>query len=195
MRLKIGSLLVAAALIAAGTPIFSQARPAGSRGGIPLIVGAGFSSYNIDWGGGRREDGGTLWADWTIRQVPHYLNGLGVEAEARDISLNPPSGLANFRYDTAGGGVVYHYPRPKQFHPYARFGEQYGSIDFPGPPGYTHDTRSLMYFGGGADIHAWRSVWVRADYEYQVWQHLFGSAHALTPNGFTVGPELDFGTW
>ena len=97
------------------------------------------------------------------------------------------------RYDTAGGGIIYHYLRPHNVRPYAKFLEQYGSIDFPPYPGYAHDTRSLMSFGGGADIHAWRNLWVRADYEYQIWQHLFGHTTALTPNGFTFGPEYDFG--
>ncbi len=187
--------LLAALLFAAAVPGFSQVRPSGARSGIPLIVGAGFSNFNVDFGGGRRESGGTLWANWTIRQVPGFLQGIGLDIEARDLSFGAPSSLPNMRYDTAGGGVIYHFRRPKSFHPYARFGEQFGSIDFPGTPGYAHDTRSLMYFGGGADIHGFKSLWVRADYEYQKWQPMLGHSTSLTPNGFTVGPEWDFGTW
>ena len=196
MRLSVWSSLVAAASLAVAVPGFSQVRPSATQRSIPLIVGAGFSSFNVDFGGGRREDGGTVWADWTIRQVPNLLQGLGVELEARDLSFNAPSSLPNMRYDTAGGGLIYHFLRTTKFHPYAKFDAQFGSIDFPGTPGYQHDTRGLISFGGGADIHAWSSLWVRADYEYQMWQpNLFGQTTSLTPNGFTFGPEWDFGTW
>ncbi len=185
--------ILAATFIATTIPACSQVKPAGYSSGIPLVVGAGFSNYNIDWGGDRRELGGTIWADWTIRQVPRVLQGVGVELEARDLSLDPPAVVSFFRYDTAGGGVIYHVLRPRNIHPYAKFGAGFGSFDFAQPPGYTHDTRSYLAMGGGADFHAWHNVWIRADYEYQVWRHLFGSPNALTPNGFTFGPEFDFG--
>lgn len=192
MRSCVSSTFLAAAFVLATVPVFSQVRSAGKSGKVPLVVGAGFSNFNVDFGAGRREDGGTVWADWTIQQMPRILKGIGVEIEARDLSFGAPS-LPNMRYDTAGGGIVYHYLHLRHLHPYAKFLEQYGSIDFPPYPGYAHDTRSLSSFGGGADIHAWRNVWVRADYEYQIWQHLFGHKTALTPNGVTFGPEYDFG--
>lgn len=87
--------------------------------------------------------------------------------------------------------MIYHYLRPRNIHPYAKATENFGSFDFA-PSGYDHDTRNYFAMGGGADFHAWRHVWVRADYEYQMWKGLFGHTTALTPNGFTVGPEWDF---
>lgn len=198
MRFKMHLASVLASLfIFAAIPACSQVAPSASQGDLPLVVGAGFSDYNIDWGGGLREDGGTVYADWTIRQMPRILEGVGVEAEARDITIDAPASLSFFQYQTVGGGVIYHYLRPRNIHPYAKAFDDFGKIKFePGyaPGNYHSDMRSYFAMGGGADFHAWRHVWVRADYEYQIWNHLFGSPHALTPNGFTIGPEYDFGS-
>lgn len=194
-RLHLASM-VASLFVVAAMPAFSQVAPSATKGGAwPLQVGAGFSDYNIDWGGGRREDGGTVTLDWTIRQLPRMLQGLGVDVVGRDITVNAPANLSFFQYETAGGGAIYHYQRPRNILPYAKGGEGFGRVKFlPGyaPGTYHSDTRSFYYIGGGADFHAWHHVWVRADYEYQIWQHLFGSPTALTPNGFTIGPEYDF---
>jgi hypothetical protein len=71
-----------------------------------------------------------------------------------------------------------------------------GSIDFPplpaSPPTYRHDNRTITAFGAGADIHAWRELWMRADWEYQLWPGLFGSSNDLTPTGITIGAVWDF---
>jgi len=190
--------VLALSLLAAAVPAFSQVVPDyRERGALPLEVGAGFSDFNVDWGGGRRENGGTITADWTLNHMPRLLQGLGVGIIGRDLVVGAPASISYFQYETAGGGAIYHFLRPRNFLPYAKGGGGFGRIKFaPGyPPGYNGDTRSFSYMGGGADFHAWRHFWVRADYEYQIWQHLFGSPHALTPNGFTVGPEYDFGTF
>lgn len=194
-RLHLAPVLASAFAFAA-IPAFSQVAPSATQGGLPLVVGAGFSDYNIDWGMGRREDGGTVYADWTIRQMPRILQGVGVEAEGRDLTIDAPAELSFFQYETVGGGLIYHFLRPRNIHPYAKVFDDFGKIKFASgfPPGTYHsDTRNYWAIGGGADFHAWRHVWVRADYEYQIWQHLFGGTNALTPNGFTIGPEYDFG--
>lgn len=195
MRLNLFRVPILAMMsVTVAIPTFSQVAPAATQGSVPLVVGVGLSDFNVDFGAGRREEGGTFWADWTIRQMPRLLQGLGVEVLARDINLNHPAGLSNLRYDTVEGGAVYHYLRKRNIHPYAKGLEGFGSIDFPPYPNYSHDTRTFLAIGGGVDVHAWRGVWVRADYEYQIWRGLFGSPHALTPNGFTIGPEFDFGS-
>jgi len=193
-KMQFGPVLASLFLLTA-IPAFSQVAASAYRDGLPLVVGAGLSDYNIDWGGGRREDGGTVYADWTIRHIPRVLLGLGIEAEARDITFDAPAAISFMQYETGGGGGIYHYLRPRNIHPYAKAGEAFGRIKFqPGdyPGTYHSDTRNYFYLGGGGDFHAWRHLWVRADYEYQVWEHLFGG-NALTPNGFTIGPEYDFG--
>ncbi len=198
MRFKMHLASVLASVFAfTAIPAFSQVAPAATQGDLPLVVGAGFSDYNIDWGLGRREDGGTIYADWTILQMPRILQGLGLEVEGRDLTVNAPASLSFFQYETAGGGPIYHFLRPRNIHPYAKAFGGFGRIKFASglPLGSYHtDTRSYWAIGGGADFHAWRHVWVRADYEYQIWQSLFGGTGALTPNGFTIGPEYDFGT-
>jgi hypothetical protein len=197
MRFGVSAVFVlAAGCLAVAVPAHSQGAPSAFQGGPPLVVGAGFSNYNVDFGMGRRESGGTFWANWNFRRIPAPLQGLGVDIEARALSIGAPASLPNMRYDTVAGGAIYHIPhfRTRTIRPYAKFLVGYGSIDFPPyPNGYSHDTRTFFAMGGGGDFHAWKHLWVRADYEYQMWYGLFGRGHALTPNGVTVGPEFDFG--
>src|ERR1700751_384394 len=104
-RLSFASTLMSL-LLTAAIPAFTQVAPSANKGGWPLVVGAGFSDYNIDWGMGRREDGATLYADWTFRKMPRLLYGLGVEAEARHLTFDPPADISFFQYQTVGGGAI-----------------------------------------------------------------------------------------
>jgi opacity protein-like surface antigen len=179
--------------VAASLPLFSQVVPSAMEGGLPLDVGVGFSNYDVDWGHSRM-DGATLWVDYTVKRVPSLLYGIGLEVEARDISLNHGDKPANFRQDTAGGGVTYAWPHFRNFHPYGKFLLGYGSIDFaniPNLPNYKHDSRTVYATGGGLKYRFFRHIWVRADYEYQIWPDLLG--HTGDPQGFTVGSSYDFG--
>src|ERR1700683_1995846 len=79
-------------------PAASQVIPAAEEGSLPLSVGLGGSTYSLPFGvdahGPRRWiEGGTLWLDWQISRVPHYLSGLGIEVAARDLSLWGPREL------------------------------------------------------------------------------------------------------
>ena len=85
-------LIFAALLVAAVLPLHSQVSPAATQGGIPLVVGAGFSDYSIDWGPGQRMEGISAWADWFPGRLPTALRGLGIEAEGRDIDFGRPAG-------------------------------------------------------------------------------------------------------
>lgn len=190
MRLKVWSSVLAVILFFAAVPSFSQARPSAKTGGLPLVVGAGYSNYDVDFGGGGRISGGTLWADWTIRQMPRRFYGLGVEFTARDLSLDGSSRLSSMR--SAGGNIIYHYLRPRNFRPYVKAGGQYTSFTLPPLGNFYRDSRSLYAVGGGADFRAWSQVWVRADYEYQIWPSALGIPRPNV-NGFTIGPQWDFG--
>ncbi len=53
-----------------------------------------------------------------------------------------------------------------------------------------HDTFLVTTPGGGVDIQANQHIWVRADYEYQMWHNALGGTS--TPNGFTIGAQWDF---
>jgi opacity protein-like surface antigen len=177
-------------------PAFSQVVPAAYKGGrLPLSIGIGPSSYDVDWGHGRMY-GGTIWADWYPAQLPQILHGLGIEVEARDISLHQNCSSPGFcpqknmRQDTAGGGPIFTWRHYRDFHPYAKFMIEDGSVDFYPLPGYSHDTRTLFAFGGGFEYRIFHQIWARADYEYQNWGTLLGNT--LNPQGVTVGVAYDF---
>ena len=172
---------------------YSQVVPAARATNLPLAVGAGYSDFNADWDNGRI-DGGTVWINYYPAIIPRYLKGLGLDIEARDLSYNKTTaGLQGYKQDTAGGGAIYSWHHFQNFRPYAKGLMEYGSFDFNvGAPYYHHDTRSLDVMGAGVDIHVIRHFWARADYEYQIWQPLFGDPHNLTPNGFTFGFLYDF---
>ena len=171
----------------------SQVVPQATGGnGHEFSVGAGVSLYNMDWGSGWMV-GETVWADWHPRRISGRLNGLGFEIEARDISHNRGTHPSNFRHDTAGGGLIYSWPRYSKFRPYAKFLIADGSMDFmvPNNPTYTHDTRILFAPGGGIDYSLYGPVQLRVDYEYQIWQAMFGGGNP-DPQGFTFGVAYQF---
>jgi opacity protein-like surface antigen len=190
LRLNV-KVLLATLYLTTGFFAFPQTGPSATEGGVPLAVGGGVSYWDVDWGHSRME-GGTLWADYYPNRVPSILRGIGLEAEARDVSFNRGDKPSNFRHDTAGGGVIYawrHYPN---FYPYGKFVMGLASIDFQIPqiPTYTHDTRTFMAPGLGLEYRVYRHVWARADYEYQFWEKFAGNTP--NPQGFTVGAMYDF---
>jgi opacity protein-like surface antigen len=175
-------------LIALAVPAFSQVAPAYQAHGLPLAIGVGPSNFNPDWGSGRMW-GGTVWADWYPAAV---LHGLGLEVEARDISLNRslPS-QKNVRQDTAAGGPIYTWRRYTNFRPYAKLLIGFGSYDFPpASPTYSHDTRGFYAPGGGVEYRFFGPLWARADYEYEILQPLTGVTRK--PQGFTFGVSYKF---
>jgi opacity protein-like surface antigen len=192
MRLKLTfKLFFAALLAAAGLPVCSQVSPAANQGGVPIVVGAGFSDFSIDWGPGKRMEGVSAWADWYPYRLPTALHGLGIELEGRDIDFGRPSGISRMRQATGMGGAIYSWNRYRNFRPYAKFLAGVGSIDFPPLGAYSHDSFLAFAPGGGVEYRAWRHVWIRGDYEYQYWRQVFGP-HDLTPTGFTIGASYDF---
>lgn len=187
--------LVALFFVGATLSAYSQVVPAAIEGNLPFTVGSGFSNFSIDWGQGRRMNGYTVWGDWRLPRLPQALNGLGIEAEGRDVLWNAPPSLSGHRMTTGSGGAIYQWRRAGRIRPYGKFLIGFGSISFPGnvsSPPYTHDTRTIYEPGGGADVLAWNRFSVRAEYDYQFWPNMFGHG-SLTPNGFTVGGVYDFG--
>ena len=183
--------VLAVSILAVTVPAFSQVVPTYQENSLDLSIGIGPSGYDVNWGHGRMY-GGTIWADWYPRWMPSALRGLGVEIEARDISLDrhlPPQ--ANIRQDTAGGGPIYAWRHFRNFHPYCKFLISHGSYDFTSPsPTYSHDTRTLWAPGVGFEYRIYRPIWARADYEYQTWQTLLGKTP--NPQGFTAGIAYSF---
>jgi opacity protein-like surface antigen len=202
MRLKLYvGLALALLFVGAAYSAHAQTVPSATRSINPYAVGAGFSGYNPDDGHGHLL-GGTLWIDYMPNYVPHILSGIGIEAEARDLSLGRSATEAvNLRIDYAGGGLIYSWPHFRKFRPYAKGLMGFGNADQrydPTTNHYFHDSRTVTSFGGGLDYRAFKSVWVRCDYEYQTWPDFFKHstptppAGRLNPQGFTLGAMYHF---
>jgi len=192
MRVHLIFRLTLAVVLAAPTlPALAQATPAaGADGGIPISVGGGFSTWNVNWGSGRME-GGTVWLDWNLPTTTPALRGFTVEGEFRDISIGGSVTQPNLRQDTGAGGMLYAWPHYKNVRPYAKLLFGVASEDFiTSDPSYSHDTRGFVAPGGGVEFKAVGPIWVRADYECQFWQNLISGTPE--PNGFTFGILYDF---
>ncbi|HEY1803088.1 MAG TPA: outer membrane beta-barrel protein [Terracidiphilus sp.] len=187
-------LIFTALLVAAAIPADSQVSPAANQGGVPIVIGGGFSDFSLDWGPSARMEGIAAWADWFPYHMPAALNGLGIEVEGRDLDFGRPAGLSRMRQDTGVGGAIYSWNRYRNFRPYGKYLAGIGSIDFPPSGNYSHDTFLVLEPGGGVEYRAWRHVWIRGSYDYQYWHHIFGP-HDLNPNGVTVGISYDFRLW
>jgi hypothetical protein len=182
-------------------PAFAQTLAPYQGRVLPLTIGFGPSGFEPDWYHGRMY-GGTVWVDWYPTQFPAKLSGLGLEIEARDISLDKHldeaqadpqhSGQANTKEDTLGAGAIYNFRVTRNFHPYLKAIFSQGSIDFiSNSPTYSHDTRLVSAGGVGFQYRIFRPIWARVDYEYQFWTgRLLGDY--LTPSGYTVGISYDF---
>jgi len=173
MRLK---FVLAALFVAAAAQVFSQTSPSAIQSPSQLFIGAGFSGYDANLYGDYLMEGGTIWIDVFPNRGPNFLHGLGLEAEARDISLGPPSTpsvLSNLREDTVGGGGIYSWRHFRNFN-YA---------------GYGHDTRDLVAGGIGVDYRVGHNIWVRVGGEQQYWQRLFQNHTVSTPTGVILRPR------
>jgi len=192
---RIAKGIVFALFVGAAVSAAAQVVPAANEGRNPLSVGAGFSYFDPDWGHTRMY-GVTVWADYHPPNIPHILNGLGIEVEARDVDWNQGDKPPGFREATGGGGLIYEWRHFRTFKPYVKglvsfggidFGENIGTPSFP----YSHDTRTVYSPGLGVEVRAFRHVWARVDYEYQFWPQLTNNTF-LNPQGFTGGLMYDF---
>ena len=173
-------------LFSSASAISAQVVPAATLPHINLSFGAGLTSWDPDWGNGRML-GVTAWGDFHPA-LPSYLSGLGVELEARDVDWHRDNQPANYRQATIGGGPIYTFTGFRIAQPYAKFLVDYAGMNFRVPDtAYTHDTRTAYVPGGGVEARACRNVWVRLDYEYQIWQPLIVPDKRPTPQGFTLG--------
>lgn len=190
MKLRL-NLFSAVLFVVSGLPLHSQTGPAAIQGGLPIVVGSGFSNFNTGYFSGNRMNGITVWVDYYPNFLPRVLRGLGIEAEGRDINFSRPSSLSRMREDTGQFGFIYPWYHYRKIHPYGKFLAGMGSIDFPPHGTYSHDKFSLYTPGGGAEFKAFGGIWLRADYQYQIWYKTF-LPNGLHPNGITIGASYDF---
>jgi hypothetical protein len=201
MRLdQIFKVELAAALLIVASPVFPQATQAAqSTGGLALSlsVGAGASSYNVDWGHGEMQ-GATIWVDLRQSYEPAFLRGIGIEGEYRDIRFGPSSTQpVNFRLLTAGGGVIYCWEKFRNIHPCGKVLTSFGGIDWKTPNPHFQYTTRVTAPGFGFEYRVLNSLWLRAEYEYQFWPDLETSrphsTHVLNPEGVTIGASYSIG--
>jgi opacity protein-like surface antigen len=182
-------------------PATTANQPAATAKQPVWALGAGLSGYHPIVQTGHLL-GGTLWIDYSPNWVPSFLQGIGLEAEARDLNYGRASTVSpNLREDTAEGGVIYSWPHYRKLHPYGKFLMGYGNVDQMVYGARHHDSRTLAIWGGGVDYKVSRNIWVRADYEHQEWpdtayRDVHGISTAYEPrycDGLTIGALYHFG--
>jgi hypothetical protein len=200
MRFKLVAFpVLAVSILSVTVSAFSQVVPDYVRkNGWPFTVGAGPVNYAVDMGHGRMY-GFAGWFDIYPGKLPSFLHGhLGAEGELRDISLGASSSQPNVRYDTASMGLIYVWNRLHKVRPYVKCMIGDGSVDFIRlSPTYAHDTRTFTAPAGGFEFRIKQDLWIRANYDYEIWQSLAGlkvysGNGVLKPQGFTLGVSYDF---
>lgn len=189
-------VLMALLLLFARMDARAQALPSAETHRWPFAVGAGISGIDADADPPtyRGAMGGiSLWGEWYPARLPATLHGLGLTTTLHDGFFSRSATLSsNFKQVTAGGGLIYQYPRWRSFRPYGKLMAEYASIDFhfPNNSAYTHDSRNILAYAAGADTRLRKHLWLRADYEYQSWPMLFGTNHH--PQIFSLGVMYRF---
>lgn len=163
-------------VLSCALPLFAQDIPAAKGPGSAITLGATLSGFHSDYGQ-RTLDGGTLYLDANL------YRRIGVEAEARTLSLHSDDGL---RQSTYLVGPRFSGTR-RTLRPYTKLLAGRGTFQFP--YGYAHGSYFVVAAGTGLDWHLNRSVTFRVvDFEYQRWpQFTFGQ---LRPYGISTGLSL-----
>jgi hypothetical protein len=103
-----------------------------------------------------------------------------------------------FKYYAAGGGLIYTSGYYGRFQPLLKAEAGFGSLTHPDNfSGHFHDTRNIWVLGGGFEYHTWRSLWTRAEYDYEFFpdfhSSITGHNPALNPRGIIIGETWRFG--
>lgn len=186
--------LSALLILGASIPALSQVAPAVTgRENLPFRVGAGYSNYSTGWPYGPGRLGGpAVWIDYDLPKMPPNFTGLQLELEGRDLNYTRDVPDPQLRQYTVAGGLNLAWRYDPAFHPYAKFLVGVGNENFTATtPGYHKDSRIFYAPAIGVDVRAYRRLWVRANYEYQLWPDFF-THHTQRPNGFTIGAFYDF---
>jgi opacity protein-like surface antigen len=166
----------------------AQVVAAGKGGNQQLYVGATFSDFDPDFGWKRLYGIGGF-ADYNL--TPR----LGAEAEVRFHRFNQ---LSNIHEDNYLIGPRYSW-RLRNHRRVVLYGKAlFGVGYFNFPQNAAHGNYFDIALGGGVDYRVTRRIYVRGEYEYQIWPGFVGPPdsatppfinrpHGLTPNGFAVG--------
>jgi opacity protein-like surface antigen len=163
----------------------AQVVPAGKGGNEQLFVGVTGSDFDPDYGW-QRLYGFGAYGDYNLSPR------LGVEGEARFHRFHQ---LSNIHEDNYVIGPKYNYHH-KRYTFFAKGLVGLGYFNFPANA--AHGTYFAVALGGGVDYRLSRRIYVRGEYEYQMWPGFVGPPdfqpvplqnrpNGLTPNGFGVG--------
>jgi hypothetical protein len=164
-------------LLGAAPMLLSQSAPTAERVG-DLKIGGGFSTADSDYGG--RYNGGAAYLNFDF--LPH----IGVEGEFHFVKN--PENLYEKTYEV---GPRY-YRNYRKLSPYAKAMYGRGVFNYPAfADGFQPNLAyNLAAVGVGADYKVLPYLYVRADWEYQVW---FGFQNSsLTPSILTIGAAYHF---
>lgn len=176
-------LLLFAALLLLPTLSRAQVVAAGKGGNQQLYVGGTFSDFDPDYGY-KRLYGIGAYADYNLSPR------LGAEAEVRFHRFNQLSNIHEDNYLI--GPRISWRKRRYNFYGKGLFGVGY----FNFPLNAAHGTYLDIALGGGVDYRLTRRIYLRAEYEYQIWPGFVGPPdgftqknrpNGLTPNGFAFG--------
>jgi opacity protein-like surface antigen len=177
--------LLFAALLLLPTIGRAQVVAAGKGGNEQLLVGVTFSDFDPDYGY-QRLYGIGAYGDY------NFTPRVGAEAEVRFHRFNQ---LADIHEDNYLIGPRYSRHH-KRFTFYAKGLFGLGYFNFP--QNAAHGTYFDIALGGGVDYRLTRRIYIRGEYEYQIWPGFVGPPdptpiplanrpNGLTPNGFAVG--------
>ena len=156
----------------------AQVVEAGRGGNQSLFVG-GFGSYFSPDYGFNSLIGIGAFADYNLTPK------VGGEAEVRFSRFNQDNFI---HFDTYMLGPRYSFYHGHHAIGYAKVLVGIGEFTFP----YNAATGGYgaVAFGGGVDYRVYPRIYVRGDYEYQIWPGFVGAGprpNGLTPNGVSVG--------
>jgi opacity protein-like surface antigen len=174
-----------AALLLLPTISRAQVVAAGKGGNQQLFVGGTFSDFDPDYGY-QRLYGIGAYADYNL--TPRW----GAEAELRFHRFNQ---LVSIHEDNYLIGPRYNYHH-KRFIFYGKGLIGLGYFNFPFNA--AHGTYFATALGGGVDYRLTHRIYLRGEYEYQIWPGFVGPPdplpippqrrpNGLTPNGFAFG--------
>jgi hypothetical protein len=169
--------IIVIGILGASPILRAQSEPTASRVG-DLKVGGGFSIAASDYGG--TYNGGSAFVDFD------FLPRIGVEGGFHFVKDS--SNLYEKTYEVGGRYYIPH----RKFIPYGKLMFGRGVFNFPPlPDGFRPNLGyNLMAAGIGTDYRVNRSVYVRADWEYQKW---FGFENSsLSPSILTIGGAYHF---
>lgn len=177
--------LLLAALLLLPTISRAQVVAAGRGGNQQLYVGGIFSDFNPDYGYQRLYGAGAF-ADYYVSPR------LGAEAEVRFLRFHQLNGIREDNY-LIGPKISF---RKKRYNFYGK--ALVGVAEFNFPYNFAHGSYFDIELGGGVDYRVAHRVYVRGEYDYQIWPTFVGPPdprpiplvnrpNGLSPNGITVG--------